>query len=67
MGAEGGYAVGLWPLRRSGSPRAVRSAEVVAVSTESSQTKLDAVRAERRVNANLSALFRAHTSPIFFR
>jgi hypothetical protein len=64
---EGGYAVGLWPLRRSGSPRAVRSREVAAVSTESSQTKLDAAHAERRESANLSALFRAHTSPIFFR
>lgn len=66
-GAEGGYAVGLWLGRRPRILAAVRSRRVVAVSAESSQTRIDAAHAERRADANLSGLFRAHTSPIFYR
>ena len=42
-------------------------AGAVAVSAESRQTKVDAAHVERREAASLSGLFRAHTSPIFYR
>jgi hypothetical protein len=41
-------------------------AEVVAVSVDwSAQSELDAAHAERRADADLSELFKAHTSPFF--